>query len=502
MSSLENPVSSIKSQASNIQHPVFAALYCREELTDDTVFCLTPWVMQWSEDIWLFDITPCKTFWHMQAGKTNKNIYELFSEVLEEYFGTDYLCVLACHPWQCLIFLDYLGGINARGVYLLSENENRQRYEVIPWEPWFNSLSVLSRHCVHLKMKGFDESLLRSKQGQLRRFVERMNLAGPFALKQAENAAIKRRFSGWMGQVWTWTFKGIFTEDIANCNSLSLIDQKISLDQFPWIPFNANHHPSVQRLLEYPVNQWDVIEPLLVDDFTKLCGLGEWSNREYVNVIQWDVMLYSLRSLTIDISFRNPYSLHRDAPEFTTVLYQAYYAYVDLMESLKARDDDLDLPEDIPLISWSVVIKDRLFLPDNIMELICVKENDIDIERILTLQNKLPHHLEAYTLKPDFCPELSFQDEIIGHVAEPGFSIEQWREAAFTRPLFFYKHPVPFTCSAGSHRIFLERTSQNWWQSDDLMAAIRDYYVVEEDGKLIWAFRDHSGSWYKHGVYS
>ncbi len=195
----------------------------------------------------------------------------------------------------------------------------------------------------------------------MRRFVERMNLAGPYALKQAEDTAIMRRFSGWLGHVWAWTFNGILTTQAAVHQSLSSIDQQISLDHFPWIAFTARRYPNVQRLLEYPVNQWDVIEPLLVDDFTKLCGLSEWSNREYVCVIQWNVALYNLRTLAIDIAFRNPYSLHRDAPEFKTVLYQAYYAYMDFMDSLKARDDDLDLPEDIPLVAWNIVIKDQQF---------------------------------------------------------------------------------------------------------------------------------------------
>ncbi len=136
------------------------------------------------------------------------------------------------------------------------------------------------------------------------------------------------------------------------------------------------------------------------------------------------------------------------------------------------------------------------------MELIHIKGNDIDVERILALQNKLPHHLESYALKPDFCPELSFAHETIGHVGEPDFPLEQWREAAFFRPLFFYKEPVPFTGATRSRRTFLERASQNWWQNDDLAAVIRDYYVIEEDGKFIWVFRDHSGTWYKHGIYS
>ena len=137
------------------------------------------------------------------------------------------------------------------------------------------------------------------------------------------------------------------------------------------------------------------------------------------------------------------------------------------------------------------------------MELISIEEDDIDFERILALQNKLSYHLESYTLEPDYCPELSFKYETVGHVNKPDFALEQWQEAAFDRPLFFYKQPVSFTCLPTSCQNFLERTSQNWWENDDLMAAIRDYYVVEdEDGKLIWAFRDHSGTWYKHGIYS
>ena len=137
-------------------------------------------------------------------------------------------------------------------------------------------------------------------------------------------------------------------------------------------------------------------------------------------------------------------------------------------------------------------------------ELISVTADGIDYERILELQNKLPHHLESYALEPDFCPDQSFKVQGIGEMRDDDFSLNQWREAAFNRPFFFYKTPIPITRSSMvSRQIFLERTNTDWWSSDDLMHTTRDYFVLEDKkGNRIWAFRDHSGAWYKHGIYS
>ncbi len=122
------------SSISSSRHPVFAGLHCRQKIVDDAVFCLMPWVMRWSDHIWLLDITPCQTFWHIQADKKGIGLYELFSEALKGYFHNEYLCIFANHPWQCLVFLDYLLEANVHGVHSLAVHENRQRYETILWK--------------------------------------------------------------------------------------------------------------------------------------------------------------------------------------------------------------------------------------------------------------------------------------------------------------------------------------------------------------------------------
>ena len=338
--------------------PYFGAFYYKTEKVGKDIFSLTPRVMRWDQNIWLFDLTPCRNFWGIRRENEGKNIYELLEQILASSFNEEFLSVFGNHPWQCLLFLDFLLKKKSKGVFSLSTILTRRIYKSISWDQWFGPLGILSGHLSCLKIKGFRESEFRSKQAQLKRFVRRMDLGGPFDLSQADAASVRRRFSGWLGEVWAWTFHGFLEDKKQNPNLFNSSENQIDLGLFPWIPFQLDEPPGVIRHLEYPVNRWDIIEPLLVEDFSKLCAMKSWSEKERVSSIIWTITLYNLEELRLDLSFRNPYSLHMDSRNgFKTALYQAYYAYMGLVDKLKARDTDLDLPEDIPFVSWQVDIK-------------------------------------------------------------------------------------------------------------------------------------------------
>ena len=485
--------------------PHFGAFCCEIEKVGKNIFSLTPRVMQWDKNTWLFDLSPCRNFWAIQREKKGKNLYELFEQILDASFKEEYLSVFANHPWQCLLFLESLLKKRAKGVYSLNTLLNRRIYESLSWDHWFRPLGILSEHLNYLKVKGFRESEFRSKQAQLKRFIKRMDLWGAFDLSQADVASIKRRFSGWLGEVWEWTFDGFLEDGKKSPNSLTSAENQINLGSFPWIPFKLDDPPRVIRHLEYPVNQWDVIESLLIEDFSKLCAIKSWSEKERVSSIIWVITLYNLEELKLGLSFRNPYSLHRDARNnFKTALYQAYYNYMGLMDKLKARETDLDLPEEIPFVRWRIEINERLYISPQIMELISTKDGGLDYEGILDLQNKIPLPIESYIIVPDFIPDLSFRSHEVGsNDSEYNFSLNQWIEASFNRPFFYYRNPLPINSPLELKLKFLERTSNDWWVSENLRDVTKDYYLLEDrEGKFIWVFRDNSGAWYKHGIYS
>lgn len=485
--------------------PPFGAFYCEIEKVGKNIFSLTPWVMQWDKNIWLFNLSPCRNFWAIQKEKKEKNLHELFEQILDASFEKEYLSVFANHPWQCVFFLDFLLEKRARGVFLLNTLLNRRIYESLPWDHWFNPLGILSYHLNYLKVKGFRESQFRSKQSQMKRFIKRMDLWGPFDLSQADVASIRRRFSGWLGEVWAWTFNGFLEDDEQTPNLFTSAENQVNLGLFPWIPFQIDDPPRVIRHLEYPVNRWDVIESLLTEDFSKLCAMKSWSEQERVSLIIWGITLYNLEELKVELSFRNPYSLHGDTRNnFKTALYQAYYAYTGLMDKLRTRETDLDLPEEIPFVGWEIEINECLYISPQIMGLISTGNGELNFEDILDLQNKIPLPIESYVVVPDFSPDLSFRsDELGDNTSEYDFSLNQWIEASSNRPFFYYKNPLPITCPLELKRRFLERTSNDWWESENLKDITKDYFLLEDrEGNFIWVFRDNSGAWYKHGIYS
>jgi len=206
--------------------------------------------------------------------------------------------------------------------------------------------------------------------------------------------------------------------------------------------------------------------------------------------------------ISVELHFRHPYSLHRDAPAFDTALYQARYMYEDLMRRLKRRDTDLDLPETMPFISWSVEINEFVMLAPALWDLFAREFDAVDYKRVMELQNKLPLAFECYQSDPSYFPEQSFSPAAIG-VSNPGnFDLNPWDCSAGNKPLFFYENAQPIENPGRMQRIFLERNSNQWWLGEDALQSLRDYFILKDSrGKASWVFRTRDGAWFKHGEY-
>ena len=136
-------------------------------------------------------------------------------------------------------------------------------------------------------------------------------------MKAADRNSITRRFGKWLGLIWEWSF-----------------NDSTELRWFPWIPLELGQLPRVRRELEYPVNQWSYIEVLLREDFVRLCDQFQQDDCEHINRMEWEITLFNYQKISVELSFRHPYSLHRDQPGFDTALYQARYIYDDIARKL------------------------------------------------------------------------------------------------------------------------------------------------------------------------
>ena len=448
-------------------------------------FALSPEVMRWNDSIYLVRLESCSRFWQAQKKKLRCKLGELFAPVLRHHFGMDYVAAFGNHPWQCLLYLDYQQGHGGRGICLLQSRLGQNLYRTLDWESWFASQQSLVDQLLVQGAKGFNADRFAARQAQFRRFVERVGVASPQALSSADANSISRRFGTWLGRIWRWSFA-----DEGNH------------DDFPWRRLAPPNLPRVQRDLEYPVNDWAFIETLLREDFTCLCEQFRFDECEHVNRMHWEIKLFNEQTVKVELSFRHPYSLHREIPDFPTALYQARYVYEDLVRRLQARDTDLDLPETMPFVAWRVEVCERISLAPEIWDLFAAVDDRVDYAQIMALQNKLPLAFESFQSNACFYPERSFHRAPVGDVEAENFDNLQWTASADNKPLFYYPEALPFEPGPRMQRVFLERNSQPWWLGEQALQSIRDYFLLRDGyGRASWVYRDGEGIWYKHGEY-
>lgn len=423
------------------EFPVFAAIYNPESASP---FVLSPTAMRWGDKLYLNRLDDCKFFWLDQKKKLRCKLADLFEPLLQHYYGEDFVAVFGNHPWQCLLYLHYQIRHQGRGLYLLESRLNRNIYKTLDWECWFAAQQELGKHLIASNARGFRADSFQSQQARMQRFIHRIGVTAPHDMIAADANSITRRFGKWLGLIWQWSFT-----------------ESSGLQGFPWIKHEQEQLPVVKRDLEYPVNQWDYIEVLLREDFARLCDQFYQHDCEHINRILWEITLFNYQKVSVELSFRHPYSLHRDMPGFDTALYQARYIYDDLIRNLRARDGDLDLPESMPFICWQIEVCERVMLAPALWELFARECDQIDYQQIMALQNKLPLAFECYQTDASFFPEKSFTRIPVGSAQKTHLIITPGPLAPLTSHYFTINRPNPLKTRLRCKRFFLSETRIN-----------------------------------------
>jgi hypothetical protein len=462
--------------------PAYAAVF---STGTGNPFVLSPTTMRWNDDITLSRLEDCRLFWIEQKKKLRCKLTELFDPLLRQHCGDDYVAVFGNHPWQCLLYLYYQRRHQGHGLYLLQSRLDQNIYRTLDWECWFGAQTDLPTHLAAINARGFQAQSFRAQQARMQRFIERIGVATAQDMSSADANSVTRRFGKWLGHIWRWSFT-----------------ESSQLQSFPWIKLVTERAPAVQRDLEYPVNQWSFIEVLLREDLERLCAQLREDDCVHINRMLWQITLFNDHKIAVELSFRHPYSLHRDRPEFATALYQARYIYDDLMRKLQAREHDLDLPENMPFLCWRIEVCERVVLAPQLWDLFARESEQIDYQQIMSLQNKLPIAFECFQASASFYPEHSFARVAIG--APPNDSLDHyaWSCSAVNKPLFYFQTPLPIDTPSQVERIFLERDSAQWWLSSSTLQSIRDYFILKDrDGRRSWVFRNQQGAWFKQGEF-
>jgi hypothetical protein len=487
--------------------PAYAALFSTQAYNP---FLLSPTAMRWSDEICLVRLEDCKPFWIEQKKKLRCKLTELFDPLLLHHGGENYIAVFGNNPWQCLLYLHYQLHHQGRGLYLLQSRLDQNIFRTLGWDSWFDAQTQLINHLLAINARGFQIQSFHAQQARMQRFIQRIGVASPQDMSAADSNSITRRFGKWLGQIWQWSFS-----------------DASQLRWFPWISLAVEQLPEVRRDLDYPVNQWSFIEVLLRED---LARLGDQFQRDdcvhddcvHINRMRWEITLFNDQKIEVELSFRHPYSLHRDGPDYATALYQARYIYDDLVRKLQAREHDLDLPENMPFLWWRLEVCERVVLAPQLWELFATELDQIDYQQIMSLQNKLPIAFECFQARASFCPEQSFEqisvDESMSAVRGAARNVARdraqnvaqdhypWSCSAVNKPLFYFRAPQPIDNplhgASPMQKIFLERNSSQWWLSPEGLQSIRDYFILKDHkGRCSWAYCNQDGSWFKQGEY-
>jgi hypothetical protein len=480
---LQSRVVHIDDLSTRNQFPDFIAIYSTDESFNPEL--LSPGVMQWSEHIYLCHTRLCDVFWLAQCQELKLNLSSLFSRILNTESGTQNFAVCGSHPWQCLVFLHYMVSQFRPGIYFLENRLNQNIYKNLSWKYWALPLEQLAAHWQSLNIKKFRLDKFQSDLSRFNRFIDKMGLSGPTALSSAEVPSISRRFSQWLGYIWQWTFT-----------------DSAELNIFPWIDRIIRPVLMVKRELEYPVNQWDCIAEFLCEDFKQLSDQFFYDRNQHINQMIWKIKLYNEQTISIEIAFRNPYSLHLDSPDFSTAILQARYVYEDLIRELQNRDTDLDLPDTMPFLEWTIEVTQFIELTPEILALFPDISEKVDHGKINDLQNKLPVEIERYQSSSSFFPEFSFGHRSDVNKATSDIDMTQWQTGSKLRPLFYFTQPEIAEQPTGQSSQYLERCGHQWWLKGDCANDRRDYFkVTDERGHSDWLYRDNLGHWFKHGIY-
>jgi hypothetical protein len=543
---------------------------------------LAPRLMRWTETIWLVDLASCEAYWRARARMAGTEVVPLLREILEGVVGdarsaSQGSCLRAAmaeHPWPALLLVTHLKERRLSGLVLRGGALGESLYRDVSWTSWWQAAEAFGAHQADVGRDDrgvaagrrprlrFDQALFRRQSLQLRRAVRRLGLKSPWQLHTTAAPAMQRRFGATLRDLWLWAYRsapasgaesalrptssrgqrGLF-DGVVDANVSAGAGSRSDagaaspfLSGFPWQSHVFAGLPTVSRDLDDPLASWEHIEPLLREDLDRLCDLPSWQAGELVVSLEWHVVLRDLSRLSIPIRFRHPHPLHLERGPHPTTLLQALYSFessrrVSHKRQIDGlRDDHEPLPVTPVIVSWQLVLSERLTVPPRLRSLFGGPGSsgedaaEDDAFALFTLENKLPVPLAGFALLPDWQPEDAFgiaergpagrsqsprakgqvrtlrgtgsaldaasdsdassdvlpPEDVASDAASTDLAVTR---VARARPLFVHPRPQPFN-PRGQSCVwrFLERTMAKWWREEgaDSRRSLRELGMTDE----------------------
>ena len=454
---------------------------------------LSPSLMRLSDDLFVIDLQITQSYWEKRAKKEAKAPQELIEEVFQSYLPESPIQLFCEHPFQGLVFFLYLKEQNSKGFFSTHSLFARKIYDNMGWQSWIWAARLINDCFENNKVLVKERKNFSSQLRRFLSFIERTDLTEFSDLKQAHFHEIQRRFQGFLGKLWQWSFP-----QAEDNEDLSLFFHYEKLKGFAWIPYEKSPKPQIKTWLEYPLSYWEEIKPLLICDFEKLSQKKELQSPYKLLNIEWNFTLYDLSHLKQSIPFKHPLCLSIERKkEFSTLIGQFSFAFEQFKETLKEKNQDLDVINTPLILGWTLKVSQRVQIREKNQNFIFEnKSENQSAEELKELNNKLQKPLESYVALEHFIPGLDFISQDLQHNDNPLFT----QKLLMPKPFYLFpKERKLQACEIVSSQ-FLDRSSQDWWNREESLDSVRDCFICQLKNKeLVFAFRNFQGEWFQYG---
>ncbi len=465
----------------------------------ETLQALSPDIMQLTDSIYVVDLHIVESYWRKAALQKKMKLNDFLDQVITKNKSESPIYLFCQHPFQGLVFFNHLKNLDSCGVFRTNALFSKKVYQNMGWYPWFVSARQIhdcieAAQCLKKERQNFSSQL-----SKLSRFVERMDLQEFSNLEQAHFFEISRRFKGFIGLLWKWTFQKPHKSIDHQQASLLTFEHYEKLDGFPWIPYFIQPPTKIDNILDYPVSEWEALCDSLLYDFEKLSQQDKLRAPYKVIEMRWRLTLFDMSQVEKTLQFKHPLCLEREQERgFSTLEKQFQFAFDQFRNDLQSRDQELQWVNTPLLVSWSIEVSKGLILTE--------KTDWLDLEEqmhkmhhqdLMNLNNKVKTGLQSFKVFETFIPGLDFaHKDLLEEVtaSEP--------EALLHLPRPFYILPEEEEISADSikHWQFLDRTSSDWWNRQDALDSYRDCFLCElKDQEFVFAYRNYQGRWFRYG---
>ena len=468
-------------------------------IPQESCFFLSPDVMKIDEDLYIVAINSTKKYWLDYAQSFKLEVLEVLEEVLSNNLG-EYVACLCHHPFQGMLFLNFLLFRQMKGLHSFNSRFSRTNYNRLEWKTWHFTSRQIESCFNHFELLTKERKQFSISIAKLERFIKRIGLDSTKSLKEVIPDDMGRRFGLFIQILWRWSTESYEKKD-EKSNYTDIFSDVLmpNLDQFPWINHKDPFKAFVINSLEYPISTWAQVEPHLGEDIEKLeKKITSFKNLKIIQ-LHWKLTTYDGDSIETVIDFKHPVCLTTQKEgDFRSIILQFEYAFQDFQKSYKDEVEETDLPNCQVILGWKIEITRKIDACLENFQLL--GGHDIMFrEDVKELQNKLKTEVKSFVTQRHSVPCLDhvIGDRILGESQPPMY------ERILMKPMFVYPEPLEINNDEIKEKEFLERTSSDWWNHFDPHDSYRDYYIcLLEDKKYYWVFKNSRERWYKHGIYS